>query len=132
MGQLEIMIRDLLDTVIPSQVIVINLDHYKASQWRAGLHDPRLFEEEVDFYLSALADLPAYQLQERLPLVCKVGSQEEVDHIINSAVSGIPIKRWRERRGAELCGGGKGGLHGRGVGADDRVDRRGVCDPRTL
>lgn len=92
MGQLEVMIRDLLDTVIPSQVIVVNLEHFKASQWRAGLHDPRLFEEDVDFYLAARADLPAYQLQDRLPMVCKVGSQEEVDHIINSAVTGIPLK----------------------------------------
>ena len=89
--KLEEIIRDLLDTVVPSQVIVIELERLKPTQWRGRLHDQRLIEN-ADYYLAVHADMPAHKIQEQLPMVCKIGSPDEVEHILNSAVIGVPIK----------------------------------------
>jgi type VI secretion system protein ImpJ len=36
--------------------------------------------------------LPAYQLQTQFPLMCKVGSPDDVADVVNIALSGIPLK----------------------------------------
>ncbi|KPC52618.1 type VI secretion system baseplate subunit TssK [Amantichitinum ursilacus] len=89
-AQLERLIRDLLDTVIPSPVIPIALENIRPTLWRAHFNDPRLLEN-ADFFLSVHAAMPAQQLQAQLPMVCKLGAPEEVERILNSAVAGVPL-----------------------------------------
>lgn len=88
---LERLLRDLLDTVIPSPVIPVELTRLKPTQWRAQFYDVRL-TENVDFFLSVHAGMPALQLQEQFPLVCKAGAPDEVERVINSAVGCVPLK----------------------------------------
>lgn len=90
-SQLETRIRTLLDTVIPSPVVLIDLAHVKVTQWKAQLYDPRI-NAEADFYLSAHSSLPLSALQEQLPQTCKVGAPDEIERIINTAVLGIPLR----------------------------------------
>ncbi|WP_283149512.1 type VI secretion system baseplate subunit TssK [Silvimonas soli] len=89
-GQLEQLIRDLLDTVIPSPVIPIALERVRPTLWRAHLNDERLLAD-ADFFLSIHATIPGHQLQQQLPMVCKLGAPEEVERILNSAVAGVPL-----------------------------------------
>ncbi|SAL38933.1 type VI secretion system baseplate subunit TssK [Caballeronia telluris] len=88
---LEALIRDLLDAIIPSRVIPIGLTHKSATLWAGQFKDERLLEG-ADYYLSVNAALPAFQLIEQIPKLCKIGSPDDIEHIVNSALAGIPLK----------------------------------------
>lgn len=89
--RLESKIRCLLDDVIPSPVIEINLDHFKATQWKGQIFDDRI-TDRTEFYLSAHSDSMSFiELQKQLPLVSKIGAPDDVERVINTAVLGIPL-----------------------------------------
>lgn len=67
------LIGTLLEASLPSRVIAIELENVRENQWRARFNDSRL-REEADFYLSVRSDLPAHQLQNQFPQLCKVGT----------------------------------------------------------
>ncbi|WP_287877471.1 type VI secretion system baseplate subunit TssK [Aquitalea sp.] len=90
-GQLDSLIRDLLDTVIPTPVVLLPLQRDGANLWIAHLEDPRL-REGADFYLSVHAAMPLHLLQEQLPKVSKAGAPEDVARIMSSALNGIPLR----------------------------------------
>ncbi|MCD1127732.1 type VI secretion system baseplate subunit TssK [Jinshanibacter sp. LJY008] len=85
------LIGQLLEASLPSRVIAIDLVHSNGTRWSGRLQDSRL-TEEADFYLSVRSSLPAHQLLELMPVLCKVGSPDDVSQIINSALSGVPLK----------------------------------------
>jgi len=87
---LEELIRNLLDTVVPSRVVPIALEHGKPTVWQGKINEDRLLE--ADFYLSVQSSLPAHALLEQLPRLCKAGAPDEVEQIINSAMTGIPLR----------------------------------------
>ncbi|GLQ48619.1 type VI secretion system baseplate subunit TssK [Dyella flava] len=90
-NRLDSLIRDLLDTVIPSRVIPIGLAKRSATSWMGQFNDERLLKD-VDYYLSVNASLPALQLLELIPRLCKIGAPDDVEHIVNSALTGVPLK----------------------------------------
>ncbi len=54
---------------------------------------PRLREREgADFYLSVRSRLPAAQVQDQFPRLCKIGTPDEVDYLINAALDGVPLQ----------------------------------------
>lgn len=85
------LIGNLLEASLPSRVIAIELLQDRGTRWTGRLQDSRL-TEEADFYLSVRSSLPAHQLLEQFPVLCKAGSPDDVSQIINSALSGIPLK----------------------------------------
>lgn len=87
--KLDEMIRVLLDNVIPNQCIMINLTQTKPSYWQGQLHDPRLVE--ADFYISVHADMPGSSLLELVPRAIKVGSPEDIEVVVNSAMPGVTL-----------------------------------------
>jgi type VI secretion system protein ImpJ len=87
--RLDEMIRVLLDNVIPNQCIVIALTQTKLSYWQGQLHDPRL--AEADFYVSVHADMPGSSLLELVPRAVKVGSPEDIEVVVNSAMPGVTL-----------------------------------------
>lgn len=89
-AKLEELIRSLLDTVVPSRVIPIALEHAKPTIWRGQMTEDRLLA--ADFYLSVQSSLPAHALLEQLPRLCKAGAPDEVEAILNSALPGIPLR----------------------------------------
>lgn len=90
-AELESLIRVLLDTVIPSRVVPIVLDHRKVTVWTGQINDERLVEG-ADYYLSVQSTLSAHDLLDQLPRLCKAGAPDEVEQIINSAMPGIPLR----------------------------------------
>ena len=84
--KLDEMVRELLDTVIPDKYIPIALEQTAPSYFIGRLHDPRLVD--ADFYISVHADMPGSQLLELVPRAFKVGSPEDIEVIVNSAMPG--------------------------------------------
>ncbi|MFM0324468.1 type VI secretion system baseplate subunit TssK [Caballeronia glebae] len=91
-AEIETMIRNLLDAIIPSRVVPVDLVHENATTWRGKILDTRIAEGAADWYLSVSSTLPAFELVERIPQLCKVGAPDEVDRIVNSALAGIALK----------------------------------------
>jgi type VI secretion system protein ImpJ len=91
-AKLETTIRDLLDAIIPSRVVSIGLTRRSTTTWAGQFLDERIVEGAADWYLSVNAPLPAFELAEQFPRMCKIGAPDDVEHIINSALLGIPLK----------------------------------------
>ncbi|KWF63750.1 type VI secretion system baseplate subunit TssK [Burkholderia pseudomultivorans] len=91
-AQLESLIRDLLDAIIPSRVVSIGLTRKTPTTWTGQFLDERVVEDAADWYLSVNAPMPAFELVEQFPRLCKVGAPDDVEHIINAALLGIPLK----------------------------------------
>jgi len=89
--ELESLIRNLLDTVIPSRVVPIAMERPRSAIWLGKISDERLVED-ADYYLSVRSSLPAHALLEQLPRLCKAGAPDEVEQIVNSALPGIPLR----------------------------------------
>ncbi|MGH8779853.1 type VI secretion system baseplate subunit TssK [Paraburkholderia sp.] len=88
---LETLIRDLLDAIIPSRVVPIGLTRRSPTTWSGQFLDERL-RAGADYYLSVNAALTPFELVERLPRLCKIGAPDDVEHIVNSALAGIPLR----------------------------------------
>jgi type VI secretion system protein ImpJ len=87
------MISTLLEASLPSRVIALTLEEAGANRWQVQLNDARLLERDgADFYLSVRCRLPAVELQRQFPRLCKVGSPDDVDHLVNAALDGVPLK----------------------------------------
>lgn len=84
--RLETMARELLDTVVPNQYIPIALEQTKPSYFVGRLHDSRLVD--ADFYVCVHADMPGAKLIELVPRAFKVGSPEDIEVVVNSAMPG--------------------------------------------
>lgn len=83
----------LMEASLPSRVLALSLEARSANRWQVSLSDPRLLEPEgADFYLSVRCRLPAVQIQSQFPRLCKVGSPDDVDHLVNAALDGVPLK----------------------------------------
>ncbi|AZE72284.1 Uncharacterized protein ImpJ/VasE [Pseudomonas synxantha] len=83
----------LLEASLPSRVIALELEEQGANRWQVTLNDPRLREREgADFYLSVRCRLPAAQLQDHFPRLCKIGTPDEVNYLVNAALDGVPLQ----------------------------------------
>lgn len=91
-AKLESMIRDLLDAIIPSRVVSIGLTRKTPTTWTGQFLDERIVGDAADWYLSVSAPMSAFELVEQFPRLCKIGAPDDVEHIINSALLGIPLK----------------------------------------
>ncbi|MCY1412334.1 type VI secretion protein [compost metagenome] len=87
------MISTLLEASLPSRVIALTLEQSAANRWQVRLDDARLREpDSADFYLSVRCRLPAVQLQSQFPQLCKIGTPDEVDQLVNAALDGVPLQ----------------------------------------
>ncbi|WP_322029185.1 type VI secretion system baseplate subunit TssK [Paraburkholderia sp. J76] len=98
--KLESMIRELLDAIIPSRVIPIGLTRKTPTTWTGQFLDERIVDGASDWYLSVNARMTAFDLVEQFPRLCKIGAPDDVEHIVNSALPGIPLKAVQRVPGA--------------------------------
>ncbi|WP_110973011.1 type VI secretion system baseplate subunit TssK [Pseudomonas huaxiensis] len=86
-------IATLLEASLPSRVIALELEERGANRWQVTLGDARLREPDgADFYLSVRCRLPAAQIQSQFPRLCKVGAPDDVNHLVNAALDGVPLQ----------------------------------------
>jgi type VI secretion system protein ImpJ len=89
-AKIDSLLRELLETVISNRHVVIPLSNTKPSFFVGRLDSERLVEN-VDFYLSVSSDLPTAQVLDTVPMKCKVGSPDDVEKILHSALPGIRL-----------------------------------------
>ncbi|WP_026321161.1 type VI secretion system baseplate subunit TssK [Arhodomonas aquaeolei] len=90
LSRLEGTVRELLDIVIPNQYISIPLEQTRPSYYLARLEDERLTRAE--FYISVHADMPGARLIELVPRAFKVGSPDDIEVVVNTALPGVRLE----------------------------------------
>jgi type VI secretion system protein ImpJ len=90
LGNLDLHIRELLETVISSRHVQIPL-HCPRPAFHVGRLESDRLLNDADFYLSVRSEMPAAQLIEQLPLKLKIGAPDDVDRILNSALRGVSL-----------------------------------------
>lgn len=88
--QLDLLIRELLETVISARYAVIPLASSKPSFLVGRLESERLIEG-VDYYLSVQSELPTTQIIDTVPFKLKIGAPDDVEKILNSALPGVKL-----------------------------------------
>lgn len=86
----DALIRQLLETVISNRYGVIPLVSTRPSFFVGRLESDHL-TENTDYYLSVASEHPANQIIEAVPLKLKVGSPDDVEKILNSAMAGVRL-----------------------------------------
>jgi type VI secretion system protein ImpJ len=89
--KLDRMIRELLDTVVSARYVIIPLATPKPS-FHIGRLESASLTENVDFYLSVRGDMPVARIIEDVPVQYKVGSPDDVDKILHSAMHGVNLQ----------------------------------------
>ncbi len=90
--KLDDMIRDLIDTVISSRYFTLPLTNDPArTSLHYGVLDPARVERRTELCLAVSADMPALELVAAVPLRFKIGSPDDVDRLISSAMPGVEL-----------------------------------------
>lgn len=89
-SRLDTLIRELLETVVSNRYAEIPLINTKPSFFVGRLDSERLVEN-VDYYLSVSSEMPTVDVLETVPLKLKVGSPDDVEKILNSALGGVRL-----------------------------------------
>lgn len=89
-GKLDVIIRDLLDTVISAKYFGIALTEQRTC-YHAGQLDSGKIDHKTTLYLAVGASMPALELVEVVPLRVKVGAPADVDQCVLSAMPGVKL-----------------------------------------
>ena len=87
---LSAVLKDLLETVIPSRCVPIPLEKTRETLYVGRVEDARLLKE-AGFYLAVRAQMPESKLIEGVPRVVKIASRDVIDTIIGSALPGVVL-----------------------------------------
>lgn len=90
--RIDAIIRDLVDIVISAKYCTIALtrDPQRTSHYR-GAFDAALVGAKTELCLAVNADMPALELVAAVPLLFKVGSPDNIDTMIVSALPGVVL-----------------------------------------
>jgi type VI secretion system protein ImpJ len=89
-GRLDSIIRELLDTVISTKYFAVALQEIKPSYYLGKLDSGKI-DQASTLYLAVSAALPALELVELVPLRIKVGSPDDVEKCVMSALPGVKL-----------------------------------------
>src|SRR5262249_54254349 len=90
-SQLSALIRELLETVIPTRCVAIPLEAVRKSLYVGRVNDDRLLKEAT-FFLGVKAQMPESRLIEIVPRVIKIASRDVIDAVIGSALPGVTLR----------------------------------------
>ncbi len=89
-SNLSAMLKELLETVIPSRCVPILLEKTRETLYVGRVEDERLLKE-AGFYLAVRAQMPESKLIEGVPRVVKIASRDVIDSVIGSALPGVVL-----------------------------------------
>jgi type VI secretion system protein ImpJ len=91
-AQLDALIRDLVDTVISARYFTIPLvaEDNRRTHFRGAL-DPAKLAQDTQLCLAVSADMPALELVSAVPIRFKIGSPDDIERIVASALPGIAL-----------------------------------------
>lgn len=88
--RLDMIIRELLETVISTRYFSINLSQTKPA-FHSGRLDSEKITEKTAFYLAVSATQPQSEIIESAPMRLKVGAPDDVEKLVLSAMSGVRL-----------------------------------------
>ncbi len=83
-------LKELLETVIPSRCVPIPLEKTRDTLYVGRIEDERLLKE-AGFYLAVRSQMPESKLIEGVPRVVKIASRDVIDSVIGSALPGVVL-----------------------------------------
>ncbi|HZH34914.1 MAG TPA: type VI secretion system baseplate subunit TssK [Pyrinomonadaceae bacterium] len=89
-SELSALLRELLETVIPTRCVPIPLEKIRDTLYVGRITDDRLLKEAA-FYLAVRAEMPENKLIEVVPRVVKIASRDVIEAVIGSALPGVTL-----------------------------------------
>jgi type VI secretion system protein ImpJ len=83
-------LRDLLETVIPSNYVSLPLKLIRPSIYAASIFEDR-FLENTRLYLAIQADMDEGELIQKAPQLIKICSASHIEHLIRQALPGVQL-----------------------------------------
>jgi type VI secretion system protein ImpJ len=83
-------VRELLETVVPSNYLTIPLKLVQQSVYAAALDDDK-YLVGTKMYLAVNAEMKEIDLIKRAPLLIKMGSASQIEHLVRQALPGIQL-----------------------------------------
>lgn len=91
-SQLDMILRDLLDTIISNRYISISLKEARPSYWLGSLESDKISQNTRLYLAISSAVMPTHDLISYVPLRFKVGSTIDVEQRVVSALPAISIQ----------------------------------------
>lgn len=89
-GELDEKLRNLLETVVPSNFVSLPLRPTRPSIFAAPIFEDK-YLERTKMYLAIKADMDEAELIKRAPALIKICSATHVDHLIRQALPGVTL-----------------------------------------
>ncbi|MGA2197005.1 MAG: type VI secretion system baseplate subunit TssK [Bryobacteraceae bacterium] len=89
-AELDEKLRDLLETVIPSNYVSLPLKLIRPSIYAASIFEDR-FLENTRLYLAIQADMDEAELIQKAPQLIKICSASHIEHLIRQALPGVQL-----------------------------------------
>ena len=83
-------LRQLLETVVPSNFVALPLKLVRPSVYATPIDDDKYFQG-TKFYLAISADMNEGDLIKRAPQLVKVGSQAQIEQLVRQALPGMQL-----------------------------------------
>lgn len=90
-SQLDVILRELLDTIISSRYINIALKEIRPSYWVGSLESDKITRESRLYIAVSSSMMQTHELVQIVPLRFKVGTTVDVEQRVVSALPAIPI-----------------------------------------
>lgn len=90
-GRLDEIIRELLETVVPTNHVILPLRTTEPLVHATALDEERLFAG-TQMYLGVRSGAPADEIARRAPQLLKVSSGDQVERLIRLALPGVPLR----------------------------------------
>ena len=90
-SQLDVILRELLDTIISSRYISISLKEIRPSYWVGSLETDKITRESRLYIAISSGMMQTHELVQIVPLRFKVGTTVDVEQRVVSALPAIPI-----------------------------------------
>ena len=87
---LSVLLKDLLETVIPSRCVPIPLEKINPTLYIGRVEDERLLKE-AGFYLAVRAQMPESRIIEDVPRIIKIASRDVIDTVVGRALPGVNL-----------------------------------------
>lgn len=90
-GQLDVILRDLLDTIISSRYISIALKEIRPSYWLGSLETDKITRDSRLYIAVSSGMMQTHELIQIVPLRFKVGSTIDVEQRVVAALPAVPL-----------------------------------------
>jgi type VI secretion system protein ImpJ len=89
-GKLDEIVRDLLETVVPSNFVSLPLKLVQPSIYATALADDK-YLTGTRLYIALSADMNQADLISKTPYLAKVCSASHIEHLVRQALPGVPL-----------------------------------------